>query len=723
MTKVTLGGDRIGSGNKQKVELHNYGMNSFNLEQDWKSSMAPGILYPFLKLVGTNHGTFDIDLDSFVRTLPTTGPLFGSFKLQLDIYSVPIRLYQGILHNNPVGIGLKMNQVYLPKLRYKTVDGVNAPRAEGADDYNFQVNESSLLKYIGLSGIGRKTLAPTTTGQIMRKINAIPILAYYDIFKNYYSNKQEENAYVITPKEVTQTSIQLNGLLFAYPNTEPTVTRLNIPYNGDEISVGTISDRTKPMEFTFLYRVDFKDYSTFELTQEIKQKIVEEQGLTIYFTSGDEELSIEQPIIDWINDYTTGQKWKLNNNPDGTKTIQFEFTIYDLDEYFTKYIASVNAINFKYYTSEINLTPFALANIDDMRNVLLSSNTLGDEVVLGDEISDTWTSESGTDGTGLPYSALFKQTEEGISWNAFAQNGLLVKTYQSDLFNNWLETEFIDGENGIASISAVDTSEGKFTMDSLNLAEKIYELLNRVLVSGGTYEDWQEAVYGEGAVRKAETPMYIGGMSAEIMFEEVVASTAMEVADDSQALGSLGGKGTQVGSKGGHNIHVKCDEPSYIIGIASLTPRICYSQGNDWDLTDLNTLDDLHKPALDGIGFQDLMVEQFAWWSTGASIGGSVIRQAAGKQTAWINYQTAVDKCFGDFAKTKGKAFMVLNRNYEMDLEDSVTTVKDITTYIDPAKFNYAFTYSQLDAQNFWVQIHSKVIARRKMGAQQIPNL
>lgn len=92
----TLGGDRLGSGKKQKVELHNYGMNSFNQEQDFKSSLAPGILYPFIKLLGTNHGTFDIDLDAIVRTIPTKGPLFASYKLQCDLFSVPFRLYQGI---------------------------------------------------------------------------------------------------------------------------------------------------------------------------------------------------------------------------------------------------------------------------------------------------------------------------------------------------------------------------------------------------------------------------------------------------------------------------------------------------------------------------------------------------------------------------------------------------------------------------------------------------
>ena len=216
--------------------------------------------------------------------------------------------------------------------------------------------------------------------------------------------------------------------------------------------------------------------------------------------------------------------------------------------------------------------------------------------------------------------------------------------------------------------------------------------------------------------------MYVGGLSAEVMFEEVINSSESNIGGNLQPLGSLGGKGTQVGKKGGTNIHIKCEEPCYIIGIASLTPRICYSQGNDWDLTELDTLDDLHKPALDGIGFQDLIVEQMCWWNTVLAPGGMSIihRSSAGKQTAWINYQTAVDKCFGDFANDK-YGFMALNRRYEIG--DSIASVKDMTTYIDPTKYNYAFAVQNLAAQNFWVQIHSKVIARRKMGAQQIPNL
>ena len=50
--------------------------------------------------------------------------------------------------------------------------------------------------------------------------------------------------------------------------------------------------------------------------------------------------------------------------------------------------------------------------------------------------------------------------------------GLALKTYQSDIFNNWIDTEWIDGENGINAITAVDVSDGKLELDTLILAKK-----------------------------------------------------------------------------------------------------------------------------------------------------------------------------------------------------------------------------------------------------------
>ena len=51
-----------------------------------------------------------------------------------------------------------------------------------------QVNPSCLLAYLGIRGFAN--MVETSSKDIYK--NALPILAYYDIFKNYYANTQEE---------------------------------------------------------------------------------------------------------------------------------------------------------------------------------------------------------------------------------------------------------------------------------------------------------------------------------------------------------------------------------------------------------------------------------------------------------------------------------------------------------------------------------------------------
>ena len=196
---------------------------------------------------------------------------------------------------------------------------------------------------------------------------------------------------------------------------------------------------------------------------------------------------------------------------------------------------------------------------------------------------------------------------------------MLLKTYDSDIFNNWVQTDWIDGAGGITEITSIDitANDGKLTMDTLNLAKKVYDMLNRIAVSGGTYQDWIQTVYTNDYIERSETPIYEGGFSSEIIFQEVISNSATE----NEPLGTLAGRGQNTGLKGG-TVKIKIDEPSYIIGIVSITPRIDYSQGNRFDV-DLDTLDDLHKPALDAIGFQDLTTNKMAWWDAKLTADGT----------------------------------------------------------------------------------------------------
>lgn len=293
-------------------------------------------------------------------------------------------------------------------------------------------------------------------------------------------------------------------------------------------------------------------------------------------------------------------------------------------------------------------------------------------------------------------------------------SGLLVKTYQSDLFNNWVNTEWIDGENGINAITAIDTSSGSFSIDTLNLSKKVYDMLNRIAVSGGTYKDWIDTVYTSGYELHAETPIYEGGMSQTIDFEQVVSNSATE----EEPLGTLAGRGfLNENTKKGGKLHIKIKEPSYVIGIVSITPYVDYAYTYDWD-NDLDTIDDLHKPALDGIGFQDLRAKRFAWWMDKDI--------TVGKQPAWIEYMTNTNKVYGNFAINGNEGFMCLTKWYEpIFKENGSLEPRDInaSSYIEPDMFNYVFADTSIESQNFWVQIGVGMEARRVMSAKQIPNL
>lgn len=688
-SKVTLGGDRVGSGNRMKQEMHNYYRSNHNLSCSRVTSMAPGVLYPIYTTMGLTGDTFDIDLSAFMRTLPTEGPMYGAFKLQLDVYSADARLYQAILHNNTVEIGMDMNQVLLPKIELGTnVKRINPSKPQIKE----QIARNALLNYIGISGIGNVTGQSIPDGgvPVTRKFNALPILAYYDIFKNYYANKQEENAYVIA-----------NGDYEQQVQATSSVTKIEFLINNEWVNVTNSSTE---------YQIADRG------NQEGNVTAIRVYGENLFVDNQyNFTLNLENSeISDYKNPNNTLYWMPINKQ---NTFVQIETTFEELDLY-PYLIPSYIIPNTKNETvivksNTINLKPFELKNIDTMRKRLLGVWDLGEEFVIDES------------ETLLPYKCLTEKDDlsgsehYNESKNVYPMQGLVVKTYQSDMFNNWLETEWV---NKITSRSAVNVTNGSFTIDALNMAKKIYNLYNRISIQGGSYDDWQQAAYGQDVYGKCEKPVYHGGMSSEIIFDEVVSSVAGKDGEgENQPLGTLGGRGNLSTRKGGHVI-IKCREHCVIMIMASLTPRVCYSEGNTWFMN-LDTLDDFHKPEFDQIGFQDMIGEHMAWWDTKINMlqGGLVQQTSYGKQPAWLHYMTDVDRVYGDFAQPDGKAYMVLQRLYDVD--ETTGNIKDVTTYIDPSKYNYPFAVTDLTAQNFWGFFNFDIKARRLMSAKQIPNV
>ena len=691
--KVSIGKNTLGGGKKMMTRLNNYNRSTHDLSNVCRTSAAVGTLIPTLYHLVLPGDTFPIETRCHTLTHPTIGPLFGSFKQQNDFFFCPIRLYNAMLHNNALNIGLNMKQVKFPTYPIPYSQYTDKSKMAGSNESLLnEVNPSSLIAYMGVRAL--TTLEPYSA--TAKSFNCIKPMMYFDIFKNYYANKQENKFYVISGntyylyKQVAS-SLNEGEMSLTIANSSDNKKSWTVVATGVANSTGTSGEYPKKnTDFqTWVlaikpYNQD-KDSGQIEISINIQTGWLLESGGTV---GGRQVIKIYGTINNLVETgVLTNITKSINNAVNGTEYYRLEAEFYPTEAtYKTYYYVDKPSLA---TSVEARYNSYNLSEIDDMRDNIL---TAGKTQYIAREkfITD-----------------LFKpiQTKNGLAPSCSQPLvGLALKTYQSDINTNWVNTEWIDGETGINSITAIDTSGGSFTLDTLNLAKKVYTMLNRIAVSDGSYNAWIQTVYTSGGLNHIETPIYLGGSSLEIEFQEVVNNSGTE----DQPLGTLAGRGLATNHKGG-NIIFKADEPGYIFCITSITPRVDYFQGNEWD-NYLLTLDDLHKPQLDGIGFQDRLYR-----SLNANIPHAMAVKSIGKQPAWIEYMTNVNKTYGNFALVESEGWMCLNRIFG--------DISTYTTYIFPHLYNNIFADTDITAQNFWIQIAFNTKPRRVMSAKVIPNI
>lgn len=488
--------------------------------------------------------------------------------------------------------------------------------------------------------------------------NGVPLLLYLDIFKNYFANTQENKFYMLKGLDST---MLING------------TKTKIPYTGF---------------------IEILDTTTLQLN--VASNSYPDMWGQVKFLVADQYYNQVEVAASQLSSDLKSNKITLNK----VSSMGYK---------------GINHISFKNNMAKyikVQLGQYDLKILDEIRDVILHHK--------GNQTLHLRTSIMGPNNNGS--TELVSFITDLVNAQKQKLGGMLLKTYDSDIFNNWIKKEWVEGTGSITDRTTIDVSDGQLTMDMLNLQQKVYNMLNRIAVSGGTYKDWLETVYTAGKyLERPETPVFIGGMTQYIEFDEVISKSATETQYGNQPLGDIaaigrGGKPTNNG-----HIHYQCEEPGYIMGLVAITPMIDYSQGNDFDLN-LQTIDDIHKPALDGIGYQDLIQEQMVGETSTYSNGGSInnIKHvAANKTLAWIDYMTNYNRTFGDFAAGEALDFMVLNRRYDVENNE----IKDLTTYIDPQKYIEIFADTAIDSQNFWVQTVIKATRRGNYSAKQIPFL
>lgn len=212
--------------------------SNVNLSKVSATTLAPGNIVPIstTRIVAGDHVKFHPS--AFVQAFPMTAPLVNGFKICLEYFFIPDRLYNVDLAMNFNEVTDKPEEVKFPQIHFKgyypgeTKGEINLSgllNIEASDDYpggnpnvadnmfalsRMSVSAGSLMDYLGLfpgyhpygtyayqsSGVegsegpdGAVTLSGNENGGAC--INAIPALGYLDIMYNYYANQQIDSMY------------------------------------------------------------------------------------------------------------------------------------------------------------------------------------------------------------------------------------------------------------------------------------------------------------------------------------------------------------------------------------------------------------------------------------------------------------------------------------------------------------------------------------------------
>lgn len=203
-------------------------------------------------------------------------------------------------------------------------------------------------------------------------------------------------------------------------------------------------------------------------------------------------------------------------------------------------------------------------------------------------------------------------------------------------------------------------------------------------------------------------PEFLGGFSTSIDVNMISNTNG----DGQAALGDYAGQGSCFG-KLNHNISCVCDEPGFIIGIASITPTPVYSQLLPKHFLKSNVLD-YFQPEFGNISLQPITYSHVC--PVEAKRAGFDFGTVFGYQRAWWEYLSATDEVHGLF---RGNL-----RNFLVNRVFSVPpALNPDFLVVDPETVNDIFVVDQSVTDPFLGQFRFDVSIKRPIPRYGIPQI
>lgn len=165
-------------------------LSNANLSHTNPTTLAPGNLIPisFTRIVSDRKYRFQPS--AFVQAFPMNAPLVNGFKLCLEYFFIPDRLYNADLLLDFTGVTSEPDNVKYPSLKPTTLNSVLSfdDKAGVSLDAQNIVSPGSLADYMNFP-VGFAPIA-TDSAQWTRRYNMLKAVGYLDVVYNYYINQQ-----------------------------------------------------------------------------------------------------------------------------------------------------------------------------------------------------------------------------------------------------------------------------------------------------------------------------------------------------------------------------------------------------------------------------------------------------------------------------------------------------------------------------------------------------
>lgn len=388
---------------------------------------------------------------------------------------------------------------------------------------------------------------------------------------------------------------------------------------------------------------------------------------------------------------------------------------------------------------------------DSFHNTLIGFDFL--EVISALLNLNTFSTTAGYSGSDS--GALFGDMLNCLMCNGLGgYGGLLSVPYQPDLFNNIIKA----GESPTAYIE-VEQQDGKdvVAVPRLRLQTKVQNMLDRMFVSGGRFEDLLRTLFGTKGSPTVNKPEFLGAWQASIDPTNVVSQAPGAGSDGTVDLGQMAARVDRFSSfKGSQGVDYYAKEPGTIMFISMLVPEPAYFQGLNPDLVGMTFADDFN-PEMNGIGFQAVPRHRYStlpvgtlpqkpyessvsvlsspWVQTAPIANADPNLVEVGEEVAWSWLRTDYPTLHGEFAENGFWQYWTLARRYSYYGPKAVVSgdvpedereyygSENFTTYINPLDWQYIFTArTQMDA-NFMLYASFDATVTSSLSKNYMPYL